>query len=406
MTDRFNQPEGSSASDPRRVFIPAPASSPGGTGTDRSAAPPRPRRTPAPPPGQRPSPPGQAGAPRAYAPDDRRGSPPPSAPPRGPRADRPWYRRLRWRRVFAVIAVLLVLGLVGGFLYARSIFNRIERVEVSESLTSAENGTNYLIVGSDSRANVTEEGDAGFNGSEAPVGQRADTMMLLHLEGGKAQMLSIPRDLYLPISGTDGSSKINAAYNADLGGGPERLVDTITESLGIPVDRYMEVDFVSFAGLVDGLGGITIDFPFPAQDTESGLFVPETGPVELNGEQALAFVRSRHYQELKDGEWVEDPRADLGRMERQRQFLTIVIGKLSDTRNPLSLAGAASDMATGLRIDDEMTLFDAIGLGWGMRGKTPEALDISAALSGDRNESGAVLILDMAVAEPILDQVR
>ena len=388
MSDRFQQPERASAGDQRRVFIPAP-SSPGRTGAagGTSAPPRRGRDRPPPPPGSlRPS-----------LPRDPAG--PPSAPAR-PR------RRFRWRWAAVALVVLLVVGLVGSYLYARSIFNRIDRVEVSESLTSASRGTNYLIVGSDSRANVQGEGDAGFNGAEAPGGERADTMMLLHLEGGKAQMLSIPRDLYLPIAGTDGSSKINAAYNADLGGGPTRLVDTITESLGIPVDRYMEVDFVSFAGLVDGLGGITIEFEHPAQDTESGLFVTETGPVELDGEQALAYVRSRHYQELIDGQWVEDPTADLGRMERQRAFLTQVIGKLSDTRNPFSLAGAAGDMATGLRIDDEMTMFDAIRLGWGMRGKTPEALDITDHLSGDRNGSGAVLILDQDGAAPVLDQVR
>lgn len=305
--------------------------------------------------------------------------------------------------MLGITALVLVLCMVGGFLYARSIFNRIERVEVSESLTSASNGTNYLIVGSDSRENVTGEGDAGFNGSEAPTGQRADTIMLLHLEGGKAQMLSIPRDLYVEIAGTGDSQKINAAYN----GGPTRLVDTVTQSLGIPIDRYMEVDFVSFAGLVDGLGGITIDFPLPARDTHSGLFVPETGPVELNGEQALAYVRSRYFEQLQpSGEWTQDGLADLGRMERQRTFLTEVLAKLSDTRNPLSLASAAGDMSTGLRIDDEMSFFDAIRLGWGMRGKTPEALDLTPALSNDRNESGAVLILDREVAEPIFDEVR
>jgi LCP family protein required for cell wall assembly len=388
VSDRFHQPERASAGDQRRIFIPAPSSSSGRTGAaGGTSAPPRRGRDLPPPPG----------SPRQPIPRDPAG--PPSAPERS-------RRRVRWRRVVVALVVLLVVGLVGSYLYARSIFNRIDRVEVSQSLTSSSSGTNYLIVGSDSRANVEGEGDAGFNGAEAPAGQRADTMMLLHLEGGKAQMLSIPRDLYLPIAGTDGSSKINAAYNADLGGGPTRLVDTITEGLGIPVDRYMEVDFVSFAGLVDGLGGITIEFPHPARDTESGLFVPETGPVELDGEQALAYVRSRHYQELIDGQWVEDPTADLGRMERQRAFLTQVIGKLSDTRNPFSLAGAAGDMATGLRIDDEMSMFDAISLGWGMRGKTPEALDITDALSGDRNESGAVLILDEGVAAPVLDQVR
>ena len=93
-------------------------------------------------------------------------------------------------------------------------------------------------------------------------------------------------------------------------------------------------------------------------------------------------------------------------MQRQRTFLTEVIGKLSDTRNPFSLASVAGDMSTGLRIDDEMSFFDAIRLGWGMRGKTPEALDLRPALSNDRNDSGAVLILDEDIADPILDQVR
>jgi LCP family protein required for cell wall assembly len=293
-----------------------------------------------------------------------------------------------------------VLCLLGSFLYARSIFNRIERVEVSSSLTSASRGTNYLIVGSDSRANVTEEGDAGFNGAEAPTGQRADTIMLMHLEDGKAQTLSIPRDLYVEIAGTGDSQKINAAY----GGGPPRLVDTVTQSLGIPIDRYMEVDFVSFAGLVDGLGGITIDFEHPAQDTASGLFVPEAGPVELDGDMALAYVRSRHYTELIDGQWVEDARADLGRIERQQKFLAVVIEELSGTKNPFSLAGAASGMAEGLRIDDEMSMFDAMRFAWGMRG-LDEPLE-PLVVSNDRNDSGAVLILDREASEPTLAAVR
>ncbi|MBN2623717.1 MAG: LCP family protein [Acidimicrobiales bacterium] len=306
--------------------------------------------------------------------------------------------------MLGIAAVLLLLVALGGYLYARSIFNRIERVEVSQSLTSASSGTNYLIVGSDSRENVSEEGDAGFNGAEAPGGQRADTMMLLHLEGGKAQMLSIPRDLYLPISGTDGSSKINAAYNADLGGGPTRLIDTISESLGIPIDRYMEVDFVSFAGLVDGLGGITIEFEHPAQDTESGLYVPEAGEVELDGEQALAYVRSRHYTEMIDGQYVEDPTGDLGRIERQQKFLSVVIEELSSNKNPFSLASAADGMAKGLRIDDEMSMFDAMRFAWGMRGLA-EPLE-PLTVSNDRNASGAVLILDEAASAATLEQVR
>ena len=306
--------------------------------------------------------------------------------------------------MLAVTGIVVVLALVAGFLYARSIFDRIEKVDLGDSLTSAESGTNYLIVGSDSRENVTEEGDAGFNGTEGPGGSRADTMMIVHLEGGTAQMLSIPRDLYVPISGMGESHKINAAYNVDLGGGPERLVDTVTESLGIPIDRYMEIDFVSFAGLVDALGGVTITFEHPASDQGSGLSVPEAGEVELDGDQALAFVRSRHYVEVVNGEQVPDATADLGRIERQQQFLTAVFGKLSDSRNPITLLRVAGNMTEGLRIDDEMSMFDAMRFAWGLRGVEPESLKLEA--TPDRNEAGAVLILDEAASQPALDAVR
>lgn len=299
---------------------------------------------------------------------------------------------------------MLVVALVGSYLYARSVFGRIDKVDLGDSLTSSSAGTNYLIVGSDSRANVTGEGDAGFNGSEAPGGQRADTMMIMHLEGDEARMLSIPRDLYLQIAGTDETHKINAAYNADLGGGPQRLVDTISEQLGIPVDRYMEVDFVSFAGLVDALGGVTINFPHPAQDEASGLFVPRAGDVELDGDQALAYVRSRHYLETVDGGTVEDPRGDLGRIMRQQQFLSAVFGELSDSRNPLTLLRAAGNMAEGLRIDDEMSMPDAMRFAWGLRGVQPQGLEL--ATTPDRNESGAVLILDEDASRDALDAVR
>jgi LCP family protein required for cell wall assembly len=395
VSDRFTQPEAPRGGDQRRIFIPAPSGG-GSTGTrdagsrGRVAVPPPPR--PGGDPRARQRPPG--------------GRPPSGAPPRTARDDRPWYKRVRWRWVLGGFALVLVLALLGGFLYARSIFNRIEKVEVGDSLTSASSGTNYLIVGSDSRENVTEEGDAGFSAAETPAGQRADTMMIMHMEGGTVQLLSVPRDLYLPIAGTGSSNKINAAYNADLGGGPERLIDTITEGLGIPIDRYMEIDFVSFAGLVDALGGVTIDIPHPATDDASGLFLPEAGAVELDGEQALAYVRSRHYTEHINGELVEDPRADIGRIERQQKFLTAVFGKLNDSKNPVTTLRAAGNMATGLRIDDEMSMFDAFRFAWGLRGVEPKALDPGLEFTDGRNEAGAVLFLDEEASQPALEAVR
>jgi LCP family protein required for cell wall assembly len=410
VSDRFQQPERATPSDPRRVFIPPPSD---GGGPGGPAAPPRPRPEPSPAPGFRPpgGPPGRGRAippggppPRRdpFAPERDPGGPGygvPGGPPEGPGRRRPRFPRLRWRRVLLVVAILLVVCLVGTFLWVRSMFGRIERVETDGELSSASAGTNYLIVGSDSRE-VVQGSQAGVNDGDFPSGQRADTMLVLHVEGGETRMLSIPRDLYVTIADTNEGGKINGAYN----GGAPRLLRTIKDNLDLPIDRYIEVDFVSFAGLVDSLGGITLDIPHPATDANSGLNITGSGQVELDGEQALAYVRSRHYVEHIDGEQVPDPTGDLGRITRQQQFLTAVFAKLSDTKNPISLLRAFDKTSKGLRIDDEMGLFDAVRLGWKVRGgldPSPEELPTEIG----RNEAGSVLFLKDE-AQPILEGFR
>lgn len=363
----------------------------------RPSRPPGQRTIPAPGPGPGPGRPAGPGT-RPYpgGPGGPDGPDGPGLPPR--RGPRPWYKRLRWKRVGGIFAVLLIVVMLGSWWYANSIFNRIEKVDVSAAQAHGGGGTNYLIVGSDS-ADVLQEGDPAFD-PDRPGGQRSDTMMLLRFDGGKAKMLSIPRDLYVTIAETGDNQKINAAYN----GGPVRLMQTISDNLGIPIHRYIEVDFVSFAGLVDGLGGVTIDFPHPASDTNSGLNVTESGPVKLDGEQALAYVRSRNYTENINGELVKDPTADLGRITRQQAFLRAVFAKLGKSSNPWALARTASSVAEGLRIDDEMSLWNAISFAWKLRGLQPSPLAL--VTHGERNSSGAVLILDEAESEPVLAQFR
>jgi LCP family protein required for cell wall assembly len=409
VTDRFHNPEGPSPNDPRRIFIPAPSSPPGG----RTGAPPtRPRPGQPVPPGPVRDPrqgggrgpdgrgPGRPADPYSRRGPGRPGGPGTGAPPAAPKQG--WFRRIRWRWVLAAIPVLLVLALLGGYLWANSVFNRIERVETDGTLAGGGlgSGTNYLLVGSDSREDI-EGNQPGITDGEFPGGQRSDTMLVLHTGGDGTKLLSIPRDLYVEIADTGESGKINGAFN----GGPPRLIRTISENLQIPIHRYVEVDFVSFGGLVDALGGITINFEHPAYDQSTGLFVPQAGPVELNGEQALQYVRSRHYVEVINGEDVPDPTGDLGRIERQQAFLQAVFGKLGDTKNPITLARTMSKTADGLRIDDEMGLLDAVRLAWTLRGGlNPEPLQLP--VTNDSNESGSVLILNEAEAEPVLDQIR
>jgi LCP family protein required for cell wall assembly len=345
-----------------------------------------------------PAPP--ARAPRPTTDREARGTPPATPAPAKRRRRRPKLRRILLLTSL-LLPVLLLLAALGGYLYARSVFNRIETIPLADVLTADGDGTNYLIVGSDSRS-VEDIVDAGLNPGafEEGGGQRSDTMLLLRFVDGEAKMMSIPRDLFVPIAETDGSSKINAAYN----GGPRRLVLTIQQSLGLPIHHYMEVDFVSFAKLVDALGGITIDFPNPAFDTSSGLDVRQAGPNELDGAQALAFVRSRHYVDVVNGVQQPDPTADLGRVQRQQQFLTAVFGKLGESKNPFTLAKAASSTTDGLRIDDTLGLTDAIRFAWRLRALDPVTVELPTEFG--RNSSGSVLFLMNPAAQTALDQFR
>jgi LCP family protein required for cell wall assembly len=367
---------------PRQYFVPAGATS---TRTDRE---PDAHRFPEAPSPSGPTPP--SGPPPA-----RRVPGPAGAP-----APRPARRRRRWgpRRI-ALTVLVVVFALVLFFcLFMFWQFNRIERVPVADVLSTSGSGTNYLIVGSDSRdgfdpSNPNAAAVLG-DGAEGS-GQRSDTMLVLHVGDDGDLMTSVPRDLW--VTRADGSEgRINAAYRD----GPAALIQSIQQGVGIPVHHYVEVDFVTFAGLVDAVGGVTIEFPYPARDTHSGLFVQESGPVTLDGTQAIAYVRSRHYEEFVDGAWVADPTGDLGRVQRQQAFLRAVMGEVGSTRNPIELMSVASSLSDGLRIDDDMSLFDALAFARDMRGMDAESVEIPTY--GYRTSDGAAVL---GLVEPDADAV-
>ena len=245
-------------------------------------------------------------------------------------------------------------------------FDSIERVDLN-GLLASDNGTNYLIVGSDTREGI-DPNDPNANailGPDAPVGsERSDTILILRLDGEGAHMLSVPRDLLVTIAETGQRTRINAAFN----GGATRLVATLTDQLGLPIHHYLEIDFVAFHDLVDALGGIVIDFPNPAFDTKSGLNVMQSGPVRLDGTQALAYVRSRYYTEIIDGQNKRDPTGDLGRVVRQQKFLSAVVSEIGQIRNPFRLVSITNAMVDGMRIDQRLGFFEALRLVFRFRG--------------------------------------
>lgn len=292
---------------------------------------------------------------------------------------RPGRKRGPVRILLGLVGLGLVAVLVGvelGWFYANAQFDKIERIDVDSDgrsvLAGSEGGTNYLLIGTDKR--------------EGTEGNRADSILVLRTGDGPARLLSIPRDLVVPRPDLGGDrARINAAYNQ----GAVNLIRTVQESVGIPIDRYIEINFTAFADLVDALGGVTIDFPTPAIDVGSGLNIEQAGPNELDGEQALAFVRSRKYQEVIDGVPQATSGSDLDRIVRQQQFLREVLGEAGSSRNPFHLARIGTALSGGLSIDNHMELFDALVFAWNMGQLDPVQTELPVLPSGD----GATVVL-------------
>lgn len=289
--------------------------------------------------------------------------------------------------MLVVVAILtpVVLFAVGWWEYSR-----LPTVDVASVLSARDGrkGTNYLIVGTDSREGISSsDPNAGAFLSGDVGGSRTDTILVLHLDGSTSTITSVPRDLWVTDPATGQKERINSTFAS----GPKNLVRAV-EALGIPVDHYLQIDFVSFGKLVDALGGITIDFPHPARDTHSGLVVDRSGPVHLDGTQALAYVRSRYYEELIDGKWRVDGTADIGRTMRQRAFLTALLGEASSIRNPFALVRLPGALGAGLRHDTTLGYIEAIGFAWTMKDAHPEAVALPVS---PRRTSGGADVLEL-----------
>ena len=290
---------------------------------------------------------------------------------------------------------MLVAALIGTFLWARSTYGRIEKIDLTDVLDPVTgDATNYLLVGSDSRSEFDPEGESGVEGT------RSDTIILLRITPEGAAMMSIPRDLWVEVADTGEMGRINGAYNR----GPANLVRTVQNNLDVPVNHYMEVGFGSFVGLVDAIGGVTINFPNPVFDPGSGLNVTTAGDVTLDGQQALAYARARNYTEIIDGEEVKEPTADLGRQQRQQNFLRTAMREVGATRNPVTLVRVADAMSSELIVDSGLGFWEATTMVRKLGGSDP--LTVVLPTEGARRGQAAVLVLDQPEAEQVLAAFR
>lgn len=314
-------------------------------------------------------------------------SPDPTPPP--PR------RALRWlKRVLITVLVLANLGVAGVYWRLRSLESAVDRtvrtiVDVVPQLTPTVPGAGesivFLVIGSDSR-----EGLGDLSNFGAFEGQRADVIMLVqvHPDEDRAQILSLPRDLWVEIPG-HGKNRINAAYSI---GGASLMVSTVKLATGLPVNYYVEVDFVGFRAIVDELGGVELSFPYQARDEKSGLSV-DAGTQLLDGASALAYARSRTYQELRDGSWTSVDANDIGRTHRQQQLILAILSRLKRPSTLTEAGSIATSFARHLSVDASFAGSSLIELGFRLRGISGERIETATLPTSGATIGGASVLL-------------
>jgi len=250
-----------------------------------------------------------------------------------------------------------------------------EEVSPIEGLISAANPFDpdsvqaFLIIGTDQRPELGES-------------SRADVIvMVIFPPGDDPIMVSLPRDLWLPNPCTGGMSRINANLNGcgDKATGPELMAIAVEDYTGIHVDHFAVFDFEGFKEIVDQVGGVEVCVDDTVKtDWRAGRpeVVFEPGCTLTDGHGALAWMRSRHTQVLNDnGAWVTMPGVnDLARNQRQQDMLIQALRKLKEYRNLTEFAGVVETLAGTFSIDDDLSLFGAIGLAWSQRDLDPSSI--------------------------------
>lgn len=330
---------------------------------------------------------------------DNGAPPPPSGPPR---QAPDWRRRIKIGSLVLVGSLLVVS--IGTYFWADGKMKR--EVDLSKVIERPKGGdcTTYLIVGSDSREGMSSEEKKRLRTGSA-AGKRTDSMMILAKCSSGNTMISLPRDSDVEIPSFKGSDsgklfpnsgrrvKLNAAYAED---GPELLVRTIEHNTGLRINHYAEIGFAGFAKIVDAIGGVELDIPKAFKDKKSGADFT-AGKQTLDGEQALAFVRTRY----AFGE------GDLARTKNQQKFLAALASQTATPGTVLNPFKLYPVMGAGLDtviVDKEMSLWDLGQMFFAMKGVTGgDGKSMNMPISGSR---GGNLVWDKAKVSQLVKQIE
>ncbi|WP_416970238.1 LCP family protein [Streptomyces sp. 4F14] len=254
-------------------------------------------------------------------------------------------------------------------------------------------GTTILLMGTDDRSTLTREELRKFHaGGEAC--HCADTMMLVHVSArqDRVSVLSLPRDSLARVPGR-GDAKLNSAFRD---GGPALAVQTVEEMTGVPVDRYLQVDFRRFVDSVNQVGGVDVCTARGMNDPGTKLHLAP-GTHRLDGGRSLQYVRSRKF----------DGAADIGRVQRQQRFLVGVLKRLQ--ANPVELLGLSRTLLGAVSVDQGFKDAELVSLAKVLVRLAPSATEFATVPIGgfeDVPGVGSTLVWDRERADEVFARLR
>ncbi|MEX2653456.1 MAG: LCP family protein [Acidimicrobiia bacterium] len=279
--------------------------------------------------------------------------------------------------------LLLLAALISVMAFPWWLSSQVSRIDVA-GLSTDRSPLHILVVGSDSREGLSAEQRSAF-GADSVEGERADTIFVLSLDGGKAALLAFPRDLWLErCDGTMG--RINSAMAIS---GPSCLVSTVRDISGININHYMGLSFGGFATLVDSIGGVELCLDEAISDRDAHIDLP-AGCQRLNGAEALGFVRVRKIDN------------DLMRIQRQQEFVQAFAREFTSPAtllNPVRLAEIARESGRAVHVDDRMGVLAMARLALGARGLGRGSAVINTVPVEPRTTSDGAAVLEIRIDE-------
>lgn len=304
-------------------------------------------------------------------------------------------RKLGIGKSIGLVLLLILALIVGAGVWVDTSLNRTEALAKYDGRPGNTKGTNWLLVGSDSRAGLDQaDADRLMAGELDDTLGRTDTIMVVHIPsfGGKPKIVSFPRDSLVDIPGY-GQNKINQAFTL---GGPQLLQQTIEQATGMRIDHYAEIGFGGFANLVDAVGGINMCVPEALNDPMAGINV-QAGCQDMDGPTALGYVRSRY----------TSAGGDLDRVQRQRDFVSALgkeIASPGTLLNPFRFFPVIGGLTDSLTVNEKDHVWHLARLAIAIAGGADQE---TVPVGGYQDlDVGNVVIWDEQGAQQLFDSMK